>query len=346
MACVAPFPDASVFAYDDPPVAGPPCAAGVLDIAARGAVVVPDEAIGQVVDLTRARAGLGVASGPVWARLRLGATRSADADSYVGIAGEAWVPVVEHAAVGGTWRGFTGEVGLVPDPWVYAGNRAWGLDALTPTFAEGLAWIPASDAGASLWWRGFGDRVDLTATLVSGEGANRRERNEGKDVAGSLSVAPMGTSALVVSVYGRNGSRGLGYVPAHRAGARVSGEVGRFGYGVEGLLAWGVGDDATRAPSAASAWLRARPIGPLLLALRGDAWSEDLARPEALAWRALGGAGVSVDVPGGALVALAGADHVAFGEAVAPFPGAPVAAASTTVYLHVGLELGVRSEVR
>lgn len=346
MSCLAPFPDVSVFAFDPVAEAAPLCAAATIEVAGRGALVLPDEALAQTVDLARARAGLGVASGPVWVRLRGGATRSADGDSYIGVAGEAWVPVLDHAALGGTFLGFTGEVGLVPDPWVLAGNRAWKLDALAPTFAEGLGWIAPSDAGAAIGWRGLGDRLDVRATLVSGEGANRRERNEGKDLAGSLGLAPLGTPALVVTLYGRNGSRGLGYVPAHRAGARVSGEVERFAYGLEGLLAWGVGDDATRSPSAASAWMRIQPLGPLLVAARVDGWSEDLDRPDALAWRALAGVGAAIDVPGGALVALAGADHLARGEAVAPFAGAPVAAASTTLYLHVGIELGVRTESR
>lgn len=342
MSCVLPFPDLPAFAFDAAPSAGALCAAASLDVAGRAETLVPDAAVSQTLELSRARVGVGLASGPVWARVRAGATRSADDDSYIGIAGEAWVPVLEHAAVGAAAFGFDGELGLVADPWVHGGNRAWGLDAIAPTFAEASEWIPASDAGMSLGWTGLGGRVGATATVVSGEGANRRERNEGKDVAGTLSVAPLASSQLVVTLYGRNGSRGLGYVPAHRAGARIAGELGRLAYGVEGLMAWGVGDDATRAPSAGSAWVRARPVGPLLVAGRADLWTEDISRDDALAWRAVGGAGVLVEVPGGALVALAGADHLAQDDAVAPFAGAPAATSSTSLFLQVGVELGVR----
>jgi hypothetical protein len=350
VSCVPPFPDAAVHAYDAAPAplaarGGPVCVAASIEVAGRGAVVFPDEALSQTIDLSRARVGLGVAAGPAWVRFRTSATRSADDDSYIGVAGEAWVPAIDGAVVGATFAGFSGEVGIVPDPWVVAGNRAWGLDALVPTFGEALAWIPPSDTGLALRWNGLGDRVDVVGVLSSGEGANRRERNEGKDLSGALSVAPLASPALVLTLYGRNGSRGLGYARAHRVGARVAGEVERVAYGGELLLAWGIADDAERAPVGGSAWVRARPIGPLLLAARGDTWTEDMADPDALAWRALGGAGVAVDVGAGTLYALAGADHTARGEAVSLFSGAPAGAAATTLYLHVGLELSARLEL-
>ncbi|MDP2310672.1 MAG: hypothetical protein Q8P18_31940 [Pseudomonadota bacterium] len=345
---MASIPEAAVYAFD-PALAATSgnrvCAGASIEVAGRGAVVVPDEALSQTLDLSRARIGLGVASGPAWVRIRTSATRSADDDSYIGVAGEAWVPALDGAVVGATFAGFSGEVGIVPDPWVAAGSRAWGLDALVSTFAESLAWMPPSDAGLSLRWTGLGDRVDVVGVLSSGEGANHRERNEGKDLSGALSVAPLASSALVVTLYGRNGSRGLGYVRAHRVGARVAGELDRFAYGGEALLAWGIGDDALRAPIGGSAWVRARPLGPLLLAARGDTWTEDFGDPDAFAWRALGAAGVAVDVGAGTLYALAGADHTARGEAVSLFPGAPAGAAATTLYLHVGLELSARLEL-
>lgn len=346
MSCVLPFPDAAVFAFDPAPEAGGLCAAANVEVAGRGAIVIPDAALAQTIDLSRARVGLGAASGPFRARVRANATRSADADSYVGIAGEAWVPALDHAALGAAGFGFSGELGLVPDPWVLAGNRAWGLDALAPTAAEALGLVAPSDAGLAARWTGLGGRLDVSGTLTTGEGANFRERNEGKDLAGALSVAPFANASLVATVYGRNGSRGLGYVPAHRVGARVAGEVARYGYGLEGMVAWGVGDDATRAPSVGSVWVHARPLGPLLLTARADAWSEDLDRADALAWRALGGAGVAVPVPGGVFTALLGADHAAAGDAVAPFAGAAAATNATTLYLHAGLELGVSTEPR
>ena len=356
MSCVAPFPDVAVHAFD-PALAplsredGRLCAAGLVDIAGRGAVVLPDEALSQTVDLARARVGFGVASGPAWARVRATATRSADDDSYIGVAGEAWVPALDAATVGATFSGFSGEVGIVADPWVVSGNRAWGLSSLAPTFAEGLGWVAPSDAGLALRWTGLGDRVDVVGVLSSGEGANRRERNEGKDLSGALSVAPFASPALVVSLYGRNGSRGLGYVRAHRVGARVAGEVPlpadgtRIAYGGEGLVAWGIADDGERAPIGGSAWVRAQPMGPLVVTARADTWSEDITNPDAAAWRALGGAGVAVNVGAGTRCALAGADHTTRGDAVAPFPGAPAGAASTTLFLHVGLSLSAHLEL-
>jgi hypothetical protein len=315
VSCVRPFPDAPVFAFDPAPEAGELCAAANVEVAGRGSIVIPDAALSQMVDLGRARAGLGVGSGPFWARVRANATRSADADSYIGIAGEAWVPAFDHAALGGTALGFSGEFGLVPDPWVLAGNRSWGLDALAPTTAEALGLVAPSDAGFAARWTGLDGRLDVTGTLTTGEGAKFRERNEGKDLTGALSVAPFANAALVATVYGRNGSRGLGYVPAHRVGARVAGTVERYRYGLEGMGAWGVGDDATRTPSVGSAWIHVSPLVPLLVVARADAWSEDSSRADALAWRALGGAGVTVRVPGGAFTAMLGADHAAAGAA-------------------------------
>lgn len=345
MSCPAHLPEAPVFAFDEALEAGPRCAGAAVEVAGRGAIVFPDASVARTLELDRARVGFGIGSGPLRARVRTGAVRSADEDSYIGVAGEAWVPVVEQAAVGAAWRGLSGEVGLVPDPWVAAGDRAWGLDALATTFASEAGWIAPSDAGAAVAWRGLEDRVGVDLTVVSGEGANRRERNEGKDLAGSVAVAPFGTPALVVSAYGRNGSRGLGYVPAHRAGLRAAGEIARLSWGVEGLLAWGVGDEAERAPISGSAWLRAQPVGPLLVAARADAWSESFGDADARALRGLGGLGARVEVPGGAFVALAGVDRLSLGDGVAPFAGATAAASSTVVFVHVGLELGVRAEV-
>ena len=344
MSCLAPFPAATVFGFDPPQAQSDPCAAVQVEVAARGAVVLPDEAVGTTLDLARARIGLGAASGPVWVRVRTDAARSADEDSYVGISGEAWVPVVAEAAAGGSVFGFRAEVGLVPDPWVSAGNRAWGLGARGRTAAEELEGTPATDAGVSLAWSGVADRLGAEATLTSGEGANRRERNEGKDIAGAVNVAPFGNAGLVISLYGRNGSRGLGYTRAHRAGLRIAGERPRLAYGAEVLQAWGVGDDALREPGAASLWLRARPVGPLLVAARADAWSEELMRSDALGWRALGAAGVALDVPGGSFSALAGADHLSLGPAVAPFAGTSSGASSTSLYLHVELRLDFSTE--
>jgi hypothetical protein len=344
VSCAAPFPDVEVHAFDAAFVPGPLCAAGKLELAAGAATVLPDEALSTTVDLTRARLSAGVAAGPAWGRVRVLATRSADEDSYLGVEGEAWIPVIDRASLGASGWGFSGELGLVADPWVAAGSRTQALDAVARPMADELGWIARSDAGLLLGWRGLGDRVSITGSLVTGEGANRRERNEGKDLLGQLSVAPLGTDALVVSVYGRNGSRGIGYVPAHRVGLRLAGEVERLGWGVEGMAVWGVGDDATRSPSGASGWVQSRPIGPLLVAARGDVWSEDLTRDDAFAWRVLGGAGAAFDLPGGTLSALLGADHLTRGDAVTPFAGAPAGASSTTLYLHVELELAVRTE--
>jgi hypothetical protein len=346
MATADSFPSAPVFAFDAP---GPPGGhhwAALMEVAGVGAVVLPDEAVSQTLELSRARVAAGLAADPAWVRFRLDATRSAGEGSYIGVDGEAFVPRVDEAAAGARWRGLSGEVGLVADPWIAAGNRAWALDALLPTFASQQAWIASSDAGLAVRWQDRASRVAIDATLVTGEGANRRERNEGKDVAGGVSTAPLGNAALVVSLYGRYGSRGAAYAPQNRVGARVAGEVGRFGYGLEGLKAWGVETDGSREPVELSAWVSARPVSVLLVAGRADVWSEDTERDDAMGWRAMAGSGVRLPLPDGALHLLIGVDHEEQGEGIAPFPGGDTAGSSTTtLFLHAAIKLGARDSL-
>ena len=111
------------------------------------------------------------------------------------------------------------------------------------------------------------------STLLSGEGLDRRERNNGQDASGLVVLRPLagfdaGAEALEVHAYGREGSWGLGYARDHRAGLRVTHRSPWVAGGVGWLRAWGVAGDAARTPRAISGWGQLTPPS-----LPGLAWA-------------------------------------------------------------------------
>lgn len=310
-----------------------------VEAAARLALLVPDPGISRSFELPRARAGLGVGVGHAAGYVRLTAVRSTSTDGYAGVDGEAWVAEVDLA----TAQLLLPEVdvrvsaGLVPDLWSATSEAAWGDGGLWATPGERFGWMDAADLGGSVTWNGWQGRVGAGASLTTGEGANWRERNEGKDLAGIVTVAPLGSTMPRGSVYVRNGSRGLGLARDHRLAGRVDGGTPRLGWGVEVIKAWGVDGDATRSPLGGSAWVQAQPWGPLTGAARLDLATEALERADAGTVSWLAAAGVRLDE--GAVELRAGASQVRRGDAVRAVAGADALAVETTFFLHLQAHL-------
>lgn len=351
MSCAALLPAAVLAGWAPAPAEAPArCVAGEVEVAGRLQWVDPDPGLATAFELPRARLSLGAWHRWVSANLRLGVVRSAGEGGYVGVEGEAFVPTLEAAEAAITWApaGLRLALGAVPDVWVHSGDRAWGQSALWGELGDSLGWMDRSDLGLRVDWTGLGGRLAATGSFTTGEGTNFRERNEGKDLAGLVAFAPFAASAtpraLVVELYGRDGSRGLGYAPDSRVGARVAGELPRFGYGAEVLAAWGVAGDGSREPVGASAWVRGRPLGPLVATARVDGWSEDLDHDAAASVSALAAAGVQLpfaaDADRGAQATLlAGARHTEVGRAVTVVPGADTLESGTTLFLQLDVTL-------
>lgn len=318
------------------------CAAVELAVAGRAAFVEPDPGLAMRFELPRARLGAGFAAGWATANIRLGVVRSAGEGSYVGVNGEAFVPALESAEAALVWApaGLRVGLGAVPDLWVQPGDRAWGQSALWAEMGDALGWMDTADLGLRADWTGLDGRLAAAASVTTGEGVEFQERNEGKNLAATVAIAPFATTAtpraLVVELYARDGSRGLGYAPDSRVGGRLAGELPRLGYGTELLAAWGVGGDGRREPIGASAWLRGHPVGPLLLVARVDGWSEDLARDSATSVSVLGAAGAELPLGGANRAAvLLGARHSSIGSAVTTVAGADTIDSGTTFFLQL-----------
>lgn len=345
MSCVAEI------AYEAPAMAPEQslvrCGWVALDLAGRAGLAFPDVGISRTLTLPRAHAGGGLALGTVAAaRVLVAAVRSGGEAGYIGVNGEALVPEVQIAEVRGAWAPFGLGVGagLVADPWVASGDAAWGLRPIAPLFGESAGWMDSSDLGGWVGWSATESRVSARLDISTGEGARFRERNEGKNLSATVSVRPAGEGNAVFTVYGRDGSRGLGLARDHRLGLRASGSLGAVTGMVEGLAAWGVDGDALRQPLGGSASLVARPFGPLLAYVRLDlsteAWGDSTAGTRTV----LAGAGVELpDMDAPPLRLVAGYSGSRVGSGVAAIAGAAALQDADAVFLQLGVTLGAGS---
>lgn len=254
-----------------------PCLVAGLDMAGRVEQRFPAGGIDRQLTLPRARTGLGIDQGGVGARLVVGTVRSGGEDGYIGVDGEALVPRVEvaEARVSLPAAGAALSAGLVDDLWVATGNRAWAHRAVAAELSQDQGWNDRSDLGFTAAWTAPEQWVTAAATLTTGEGLARRERNDGQNTAGLLIVRPLAGVAddpgqLEVSLYARDGSRGLGSARDHRVAGRVNGHVGSVQGGLEWMRAWGVGGDARLEPSGLSAWVASTPATPVAAYARID----------------------------------------------------------------------------
>ena len=325
------------------------CARAGLEVAGRLGLSLPDSGVSRTFTLPRARAEGSLQAGEeVGARLVLTAVRSGGDEGYLGVDGEALLPEIEiaEAWAGHAPWGLRVAAGLISDPWVASGDAAWGMRALAPGFGEATGWMDKSDLGAFVGWTAHERMLSARVDLTSGEGGRIRERNEGKDLAGTLSLRPLAgdREALVLTAYGRDGSRGLGLARDHRLGLRLSGSTHRLDWGAEGLAAWGVGGDELRAPLGGSAWANVRPWGPLLATLRLDLSTESLGATHAGREGLLAAVGAEVHhAESATLRALAGYSGARAGAQVSEIAGATVLERVDTVFVQLEVALSEHS---
>jgi len=243
----------------------PACIVADLDLAGRLDATLPDPGIQTGATLQRARAELGLVTWHnVSGRVAIDARRSAPETGYLGLDGETWFARIQIAEARYTLpkAGLSVSAGLIDDPWVVSGNQAWGYRPLAPIMAEGQRWSDRSDLGGAVTWTGPDRLVRVTASLLTGEGLARRERNNGKDVHGLVEVRPLGQrDLLVLALYGKDGSRGTAQARNHRLGGRVHSTLplgdDPDDFAVAGasvMKTWGVDGDADRTPWGGHAW--------------------------------------------------------------------------------------------
>lgn len=320
----------------------------LLEVAGEGRLTTPDDGLSRELRLARGLAELQARPpGPALARLRLEPVRSGGESGYVGVAGESIVPRVQVAEAGLVAAPF-GRVrvvaGLVDDPWVRAAEEAWDLPAVAAALPEGEGLMARSDLGAAASWESPGRHLSLTTSLLSGEGLDRRERNEGQDLQAMLALRPLADAdprRLELSLMARDGSRGVDLARDHRLGLRVQGEQRWLHAGAEGLLGWGLDADPAQRPAGASAWARQGPALPAVAWLRVDhaRAQVDDPRTATTTLRLGGGPGLGGRRDRQAAWLALGIEHVRHAENAAAIAGAGAAANQTTVLLQLGVRL-------
>ena len=232
-----------------------------LDTAGRVYTQTPATGVSRGVELVRARAEGDVATDAVGARLALLMAPSGGVDGYVGVNGEAWVPLVELAEgrlllPGGVTLGG----GIVDTPSVAPVLAAWGLPSVAPTLEQRLS--PRSDEGGFVHWAHPDLPVTMRLAALAGEGAATRDRNNGVDVAAVLTARPAGP--VTILVHGREGSSGIEQGRNHRAGAALWLDVEPVAAGLEAHLGWGYDDDPALEPGGWAVWGRTGNTLPVL----------------------------------------------------------------------------------
>lgn len=332
----------------DADVPPPSCFLVRLDVAGRAVMQSPAVGISQRLELSRSQADLALHSGPATARVAMVFTRSGAPTGYLGINGEALVPELQNAEGRIDLRrfGIAAALGIIDDLWVVATQEAWDLRLAGMTLGEDRRWITRSDAGAWVAWTAPTDVVSVAASITSGEGANLRERNDGKDLTGLVVLRPLAlfgqrSEMLEFAFFGREGSRGLLSARNHRVGGRVSLRHPYVGAGFETLRGWGLDVDPSREPRGSSIWLRTGSDVPALAWARIDVGTDDVNTPDSrmTTWRF--GAGPLLPFDG---------DHTKPIYATVVYEGGraqdqarPIAGAEAGQTWHlVGLKLGVR----
>ncbi len=318
-----------------------PCARVGIVAAGRAFVSTPDVGLSRGLSLPLARVTLGaVSAGDVQGRVALLAVRSGGETGYIGVEGEAIVPVFEIAEARWDARstGLMLAAGIVDDLWVGPAEAAWGRRDVAATLAGDRGWVDRSDIGGVAGWTSPDGLASVSVAVTSGEGALRRERNTGVNVtaAGRLRLGGDGPVGVELGAMGREGSRGVGQAADHRAGASVLIRHEWVVGGAEGLLGWGLDGDATLLPAGLSLWARAGDDLPLV------AWGR---LDRATDTRTVEGAGdTAIFIGGGPRLPLRGPAYAALawegrsvGVASAAIPGANALRASDTFYLQIGV---------
>lgn len=324
------------------------CVFANFDVAGRLDATLPDPGIQTRALMQRSRVELGVATRHnVLGRLAIDGRQSAPDTGYLGLEGESIYVRVQIAE--GRYvlpkLGLSVSGGLIDDPWLITGNQSFTYRPVAPVLVERQGWSDRSDFGGAITWTAPRRVVAATASLLSGEGLQRRERNNGKDVHLLVELRPLSLvdeelqEALVVTGYGKNGSRGTLSARNHRAGARIHGRYSHWGYGGAITKAWGVDGDTERTPWGAELWGTA-DISLLTAVARMELVDQQPGREETTDVAFLGAVGIRPqDGPGRPAHLLVGIDRQQLGAQSTSIAGGAGTETSTTIFAQVGVNL-------
>lgn len=246
------------------------------ELAGRGFVLLPESGVSRGFALARSRLSTRLL-GPHGASLRVAmvGTRSGGTNGYIGIEGETFVPRLQIAEA--RWDapdlGLALAAGIVDDLWTGTSQAEWAHPelAVVPTLAQDV--LDRSDLGGWISWTAPEARVSISLSVTSGEGETRRERNNGVNIAGLLTVRPLLTddASVTLRVVGREGSRGAVQSRNHRFGGSARLDHERFVASAMAMAGWGSNDaDGTLEPFLASVYARTSTELPFVAIARFD----------------------------------------------------------------------------
>ncbi|MEZ4321686.1 MAG: hypothetical protein R3F61_29700 [Myxococcota bacterium] len=231
------------------------------ELAGRAFATYPTSGVSRGFALPRARLSI-LVRGPHGASVRVAtvAARSGGQAGYIGIDGETFVPRIQiaEARLDAPQIGLAAAAGVVDDLWVGTHQPAWGLPEVAGevTLVSGLQ--DRADLGGWVSWTGPEARISASLSAVTGEGERRRERNNGADVAGLVTVRPWVSDAgtLTVRAYGKEGSRGAAQARNHRLGGSVGLDTPKVIAGAMTMAGWGSAADGSLDPFEVEAHVR------------------------------------------------------------------------------------------
>ena len=265
----------SVFNTAEPGKITPQECMGIgADMAGRFSNIQPDPGIPNQFSIPIARLDVGLDFQGIGTRVRTSAVRSASQGSYIGVDGESILMRLDLAEV--RWVetdwGLGIAAGLVQDAWSSTENSAWDFRALALSLGQQNDWMDGSDAGGTIVWTSPKSLVTIAAQMTSGEGSKARERNNGINAAGLITIrAPTPDDVnLEVTGFARDGSKGQMLARNHRFGGRINGAWKSLAAGASHLKALGVNGLILPEPSGTSAWFTVNSPQKVLGAARVD----------------------------------------------------------------------------
>jgi hypothetical protein len=292
--------------------------------------------------LDRGRAELGLGDRGAQVRVAGLAARSGGSAGYVGVDGEAFVPVVQiaEARYDAPRVGLAAAGGLIDDPWVATVEPGWALPELAPTLTLDQGYLDRADLGAFVGFSAPDGVAGATVAVTSGEGYERRERND--DVDATLVARAQlasGPATTRIAAFGRLGSRGLGAERDDRLGASVSVAADPVVAGAEAVLGWGLQGDGARRPLGLSAWARTGDAAPVLAVGRAGVARDDWGSADAEESLVLAALGVRLPLDRGPLAVLAGYQHRSYQPDAEGVAGASALDRSDQVFVEITARL-------
>lgn len=256
------------------------------ELAGRAFTTLPVSGVSRGFALPRARM-VAQLQGPSGVRLRVAtvASRSGGQTGYLGIDGESFVPRLQlaEARYDAPSLGLSLAAGVVDDLWTGTTQPVWAHPEIAPVAPLTQRLLDRADLGGWVSWTAPERWVSLTVSATSGEGETRRERNNGVDVAGLLTVRPVQTEdlRLTLRAYGREGSRGLMQSRNHRLGGGVDLEHPWLVASAMAIAGWGTNQgDGSLEPLVVSAYARTAASLPFVAYGRFDLALADRADPD------------------------------------------------------------------